>query len=369
MKSVALVALAVLATCAVLALGVLLAWSPGKARPMLDATGAPIPGSISEKVRVRINGVEQGMFITGNDRTKPVLLFIHGGPGMPEYFLTEKYPTGLEDDFVVCWWDQRGAGLSYSPDIPADSMTVAQTLADTEAVTNYLRQRFGQDKIYLMGHSWGSLIGIKAAARTPQLYHAYIGMGQISKQAVSEKLAYDYELDQFKKRGDTAMVRKLEAAPVTIGEPLPASYVRVRDTAMHSLGVGTTRDMDSVVTGIFLPSLRSPEYTLGEKVNLWRGKIFSRRLLWDDMMRTDLTAEVPELQIPVYLLHGRHDYTVSYSEARSYFQQLKAPRKGFYTFEESAHTPLFEEPAKVDRVLREDVLAGRCDLADAPAAQ
>jgi len=204
--------------------GVLLIWSPGKLKPFLDESGNPLAGSLSEKIYVDINGMEQGMFIQSKNISNPVLLFVHGGPGMPEYWLTQRYPTGLEDYFTVVWWEQRGAGLSFSPDLSPEKMTAEQFVSDTLEVTNYLRERFGKEKIYLMGHSWGSYIGIQAAAREPELYYAYIGMAQISYQIQSEQLAYKYALEEYKKNGNTRMVQKLEAAPPTMTVPLPAAY-------------------------------------------------------------------------------------------------------------------------------------------------
>ena len=134
---------------------------------------------------------------------------------------------------------------------------------------------------------------------------------------------------------------------------------------MHSLGIGTTRDMKSVVSGIFLPSWTSREYTLMEKVNMWRGKASSGvSSLWDEMLATDLSQQVPELAIPVYFFEGVYDYTCSYTEAKSYFEKLKAPLKGFYTFESSAHSPIFEEPEKALKILQEDVLTEANSLAD-----
>jgi len=326
----------------------------------------PLQGSTTRKIRVRLNGAMQGMFIQGESPGKPVLLFVHGGPGMPEYWLTQRYPFQLDELFTVAWWEQRGSGLSYEPGIPAKEMTSERFVADTLAVSNHLRDRSGTEKIYLMAHSWGSYIGLQAAAQAPALYHAYVGVAQITHQIESEALAYEYMLQQYRKLGQTKMVRRLEAAPVTPTTiPLPASYDAVRDRAMHGLGVGTTRDMKSVVTGLFLPSWRFPEYTLREKANLWRGKIFSRRSgLWNRMLEADLTRRVPALGLPAYFLHGRHDYTVSYVLSRAYAQHLVAPLKGFYTFENSAHSPMFEEPERTLRILREDVLPGRNHLAD-----
>ena len=128
---------------------------------------------------------------------------------------------------------------------------------------------------------------------------------------------------------------------------------------MHGLGVGTTRDMKSVITGVFLPSWFSRVYTLREKVNLWRGKRFSSAMLRDTVFATDLTNQVTGLELPVYLFHGVHDYTVSYTEAKSYFEKLQAPLKGFYTFAQSAHSPMFEEPDKVLRSCRRMYWQGR----------
>jgi pimeloyl-ACP methyl ester carboxylesterase len=361
---VMLTIISILLACVLILVGLLQLWSyPGKPRPFVDENGNPLAGSISEKVFVNINGVEQGMFIKSKDATHPVLLYLHGG--MPDYFLTQRYPTGLEDYFTVVWWEQRGSGISYSADIPPETMTLEQMISDTLEVTNYLRHRFGQEKIYLMGHSGGTFIGIQAAARASELYYAYIGVAQMSNQLKSERLAYEYMLEQFKENGNIKMVRKFEEAPVTITDGTPDAYLALRDEAMHSLGIGTTHDMNSVITGVFLPSLTSREYTLGEKVNMWRGKANSGVApLWDDFLATDLSKEVTELSIPVYFFEGIYDYTCSYTLAKEYFDQLKAPIKGFYTFEQSAHSPLFEEPEKMRHILQEDVLVGVNNLAD-----
>jgi pimeloyl-ACP methyl ester carboxylesterase len=349
----------------IILLGVLLAVSPGKIKPFLDEKGRALVGSISEKIHVNINGVPQGMFIMGKNVSNPVLLFVHGGTAMPEYFLTQNYPTGMEQYFTVCWWDRRNAGLSHSANTPPETWTVEQAIADTLAVTNYLRSRFHKDKIYMMAHSGGSLIGIQASARAPELFHAYIGVGQMSYQLQSEILSYEYMLKRYKEIGNTSMVKQLEAAAPTMSVPLPATYMKVRDSAMHDLGVGTTHDMKSVMTGVFLASWLFREYTLGEKLALWRGKFLSDKMLWDKMIATDLTKQIQKLDLPVYFFHGKYDYTVSYPLAKAYLDELQVPIKGFYTFEHSAHSPMFEEPDRMKQIIQEDVLAGKNNLSDA----
>lgn len=340
--------------------------SPGKPAPFLDASGKPLPGSISEKVFIDINGTRQGMFIKGVDATNPVLLYLHGG--MPDYFLSARHPTGLENTFTVVWWEQRGSGISFSPDIPPETMTMEQLISDALALTDYLRERFAKPKIYMMGHSGGGFIGIQAAARAPEKYHAYIGVAQMSYQLESERLAWEYMLREFRARGSTWMVKGLETAPVTLAGGIPRRYVALRDLGMHRLGIGTMHEMRSVLTGLILPSFLFREYTLKEKLNLWRAKARSGvSIVWDRMVTIDLRRHLTELAIPIYFLHGRHDFTVNYALAKSYLDAIKAPVKGFYTFESSAHSPMFEEPEKMNRILREDVLKGTNRLADAGA--
>jgi pimeloyl-ACP methyl ester carboxylesterase len=244
-------------------------------------------------------------------------------------------------------------------------MTIERFIADTVEVAEYLCRRFGVDRVHLMGHSWGSFIGVQAVAASPEVFDTYIGMGQITHQLRSEQESHRYLMAAYEARADHRMVRRLQAAPVGDSVPLPAAYDALRDKAMHRIGVGTTHDMRSVVTGIFVPSWTSPDYTVREKLNLWRGKAASRRSgLWDAMLATDLTRIVPELSVPAYFLHGRYDHTVSYDLARAYARGLRAPRVGFYTFQHSAHSPAFEEPERTRRILREDVLRGRAALAD-----
>jgi len=323
--------------------------------------GSSAAGEISEKTYVDINGVRQGMFIKGQVPGNPVLLYLHGG--MPDYFLNERYPAGLDEYFTVVWWEQRGSGLSYSADVRPETITPSQLVSDTIVLTNYLRERFGQRQIYLMGHSGGTFIGVQVAARAPELYRAYVAVAQMSHQLTSERLAYEYMLRRFKEDGHARLARKLEAAPVGDTIPLPAGYMSVRDAAMHRLGIGTTHDIRSVVR-LLLLSLACREYTVREKINLWRGKIAAGKRLWSAQLATDLTKQVTRLNLPVYFLHGRRDYTVSYTEARAYYDLLDAPMKGFYTFEHSAHSPMFEEPDRMREIMTHDVLRGANGHAD-----
>lgn len=361
---VMLIVLGVLLGSMVVFVALLLLASPGQIKPYLDENGKPLAGSVSEKVWVNINGAEQGMFIRGRSNDNPVLLFVHGGPGMPEYFLADAQDTGLEDKFTVCYWEQRGSGLSYKPGMEGDSVSVEQLVADTVEVTRYLAERFGQEKIYLMAHSWGTFIGIQAAALAPELYHAYIGVAQVTDTPESERQAYAWMLAQYEAAGDNGMADKLKDYNVLAAQPdtalIPYFKSMLRDKAMHELGIGTARNMDSVVTGIFLPVMKSPAYTLGEKVTVWRAKAFLRSEtgLLEQLFTTRTADIVPELQIPAYFISGVYDLTVNHDLSKEYYEQLKAPVKAFYTFADSAHSPMFEEPVRFLEVMEQNVLTG-----------
>lgn len=359
----------ILGLLAVLAAALILV-SPGRVQPYLGGDGKPLPGSVSEKIWVDIGGVRQGMFIRGRSEKNPVLLFLHGGPGMPEYFLAEKVDAALEDQFTVCYWEQRGAGLSYENGMPGASITADRLIDDTIEVSRSLCERFGQRKIYLMAHSWGTFPGIQAAAKAPELYHAYIGVAQITDTPESERLAYARMLEMFETKGDRGMVQKLKAWDVLNTRPdtalIPYFKSMLRDEAMHRLGVGTARGMDSVVTGVFIPSLLTWAYTLPEKINIWRAKAFLRSEtdLIETLFATRIRDAVPELKIPTYIMFGGYDLTVNPGLAKEYLSVLKAPLKGFYTFENSAHSPMFEEPERFLEIMTRDVLAGKTALAD-----
>lgn len=337
--------------------------SPGKPKQFVDEKGNKLANSISEKLFLDINGSKQGMFIKGKNLDNPILLYLHGG--LPVYFLTEKYPTHLEDNFTMVWWDQRNCGISYNPSTSQNSATIEQLVDDTIVLTKYLLERFNKKKIYLMGHSGGTFLGVYVIYKAPELYHAYIGMAQMSDQLLSEKLAYEFILNKYQEINNQKMVDYFNSIKVNDHNSLPLEYLKIRDDAMHELGIGTMRNMRNIVADLFLPSLYFSEYTISDKYHLWAGKSkFGISQNWERMIRKNLIETINDFKIPIYFFHGLYDYTCSYELAKKYFDRINAPIKSFYTFEQSAHTPLFEEPEKMNRILINDVKNLRTDFAD-----
>lgn len=348
--------------------GVLLYYSPGKPNSILDENGNPLEGSVSEKVFINIGGIKQGMFIRGKDIKNPVLLYLHGGPAFPNYFLIDKYEPGLESDFIVCYWEQRGGGLSYNSEVTTESVTFEQLTSDAIEVTNYLRERFGKEKVYIMAHSGGTPIGIKAVSKAPQLYYAYIGMAQITRQAESEKIAYKYMLEKYTEAGNEKAIEEFKKYNILENDSciIPFYTSVMRDQSMHELGIGTMRNMNSVFSGVFIPVWTCRAYTIKEKINIWISKFsfIKKTKLINELISTNIPEEIKKIEVPVYFFSGKYDLTVNIDMSKKYLELLEAPVKGFYTFENSAHSPLYEEPEKVRKIMKEDVKNLTVELAD-----
>ena len=342
-----------LALIMLLTFGLLIYWwlkSPGKMIQYVDDQGKVLENSIASKEYVELNGTKLGMIIKSRDLSNPVLLFIHGGVGMPEYPMTYKYPTGLEDEFTVVWLEQRGAGLSFDSEIKPEELVTEQYISDIIEVSKYLRQRFNTEKIYLMAMSAGTYAGIQAAAKAPELYEAYIGMSQVVNEEENRALAYEYLVDYFTKLNKVNKVKKLNKAYGT------KNFGRIITPLMCEAGIETTREMKSQATGIFLPSMECPEYTLGEKINIWRGLILGKQsAMSHEIKHVDMNKLVTKLEIPVYFFSGQYDYITNYQLVEKYMQNISAPLKGYYLFEDSAHSPFFEEPERVMEVMKHDV--------------
>lgn len=312
--------------------------------------------SVFEKTYIDIDGAKIGIIITAKDSSNPVLLFCGGGPGIPQYLLEYMHPTELWKDFTVCYFDYRGTGLSYSKDIDTSDMTTERFTADVVAVTDYLRDRFNQEKIYIIGHSFGTYIALNTVYLHPERYKAYFAVSQICNQKQSELTAYEYMKSEYEKRGNKKAVKKFEKYPINTSQKAFKEYTTssLRDKSMHDLGVGTCRNMRSVISGIFFPSLKCKAYTPSERINIWRGKIQANKYaVTEDTFNFNAFNDIPEIKIPIYFFGGQYDYTCCYLIQKEYYDIIKAPDKQFFTFEDSAHSSIYEQPDKAKRIIGE----------------
>lgn len=316
--------------------------------------GKELPDSLSEKCYLEVDGDRLGMILLAKDVSSPVLLVCGGGPGIAQYLLEDMYPSRLADLFTVCYFEYRGTGLSYDTHMEASDMTTERYVADILAVTEYLKERFNQEKIYLMGHSFGSYVALKTVDQYPNNYAAYLAMSQLCDQEESEYQAYDYMVEQYAQMGKKSMTKKFENYPIRASEEIYEKYFSspLRDKGMHELGVGTTHDMSNVITGIFLPSLKCTAYTRMERIHIWQGKMKSSSFpVTKDAWQFNAFDSVQSIQVPVYFFAGKYDRTCSYALQEKYYQQIEAPEKEFYSFENAAHSPIYEEPEQAEEYL------------------
>ena len=316
---------------AVVGLGILLRlwFTPGRTPAI---TG---PNSIASLERIRIGDVDQYILIRGNDSSLPVLLFLHGGPGMPAMYLAHAFQRELEKEFVVVQWDRRGAGKSYREAI-GSTLTSEQLVADTVELTNVLRARFHQDKIYLVGHSWGSYLGMIVIARHPELYRAYVGIGQLARSSPIAGIQDEFIRQSARRLGDQDAIKELEEKGSS-----------VRETLLFKFG-GEIHNAKSFMP-LLLTGLAAPEYSLRDARNIPKGvSLYSRNFVYNSISG-ELMDVIPRVEIPVYFFTGRYDYTDPFTLTEQYLSKIDAPEKQIVWFEESAHFPFYEEPAAFAR--------------------
>jgi pimeloyl-ACP methyl ester carboxylesterase len=252
-------------------------------------------------------------------------------------------------------WDQRGAGKSYSAIRDAGAMTIDQFVEDTRELTMYLLDKFGKQRLVLVGHSWGSAVGALTVARWPELYSCYVGIGQIANMAEGEALSYQWVLDEARRRRHRRALRSLER----IGPP-PYSGDWLKKTVIERTYVarfgGEVRASRHGAMGMLLHSVVvSSEYTLQDRGNFLRGIRGSMKALWPELLVVDLFAQVPEMHVPVVFMEGRHDWEVPSILSARYYESLRAPSKRLIWFENSAHLPNAEERERFNQIMRDDV--------------
>ena len=318
--------------------------------PILGANGKPSPGSIATLEKVGLNGSQQWISIRGKDVNKPVLLFLAGGPGGSQLVTERRALAGLEDHFVVVNWEQPGAGKSFDA-VDRSTLTPERYVADGIALVNYLRERFGEEKVYLLGESWGSALGIWMIQRQPESFHAFIGTGQMVAFLENDLMCYDFALKWAQERGD---IRKVEQLQKQGPPPYYGKGVAMKEAAflMDTFNY-MNADPDIADDGFnTFQDLASSEYGLYDKVNWFRGALDTLGIVYPQLWEVDFRTQATQLEVPVYFLIGQHDVNAPPVLTEEYYELLKAPHKELIWFEHSGHNPwVTESTAFVDIVV------------------
>lgn len=309
---------------------------------------------------IDVNNDRQNIRILSTDENNPVILFVHGGPGVCDRSMVipnqSKY---LVDDFTMVCWDQRMAGKNYRRKKAKEKMTLDQQVEDLNCVVNYLCERFKKEKIYIVGHSWGSVLSCLFLPKHPEHIKAYIGMGQFVNGPENEQLSYDFVMDYAKQHENKKAIKDLEK----IGRPVGGLYkggidaLMVQRNYMTKFGGGTYKGRDNIYDSLLKPFFKSGEYkVIPDLYRYYKGCFYCLEQLWEDIARLEFDKSVKKLDVPVYLFQGDHDKNTPTVLARKWFDDLEAPYKEYVPFHESAHSPINEECELWGTTLREKLL-------------
>jgi pimeloyl-ACP methyl ester carboxylesterase len=305
---------------------------PPRTPGMLGPEGEPLRNGIATLEKIELGGEDQWVLSRG-ESGRPVLLFLHGGPGMPAMYLHHEFGRDLERHFVVVHWDQRGAGKSYNRHILPETMSVRQMMNDAQELISILRERHRKDKIYLAGHSWGSYLGMLLISEDPGLFHAFVGIGQVANGERAGAIADMFIVRRARETGVQRAINQIGSR----GEV-------AREKWLFKFGAilrGETGYGKLVRTGLL-----APEYSLWDALNVAKGSKFSSDNMRYNVILGPLMDEVTSVRVPVYFFQGRHDYVTPSELVEEYLEKLRAPGKKIVWFENSAHYPFFEEPER-----------------------
>jgi pimeloyl-ACP methyl ester carboxylesterase len=307
--------------------------------PLEDPGG----GGINELTQVELGGLRQWISIRGTDAGNPVLLFLHGGPGSANLAKLRMQCPGLEEHFVVVNWDQRGSGKTHTLRMGESGLTLEQLREDARQLVKYLRERFGGRKIYLMGFSWGTALGLMTVRDHPEDFLGYIGVSQVVNYAEGERLSLEYVRRIARETDNRKAVDELERIdPAYRSDDWYAQLMRERSWLLKFGGVYHTADNYRHELKMLLGA---SEYSFLDFAWWPMGSDLSLRTLWPELMNLNFFKSAPRIGVPVYFLEGRLDANAPSGLAQEYFDRLLAPHgKRWIWFEKSAHDIFFDQP-------------------------
>lgn len=334
------------------ALAVLAGWLLVPAAPARVAA----PGGFAELVQVELGGHRQWIQLRGTDRANPVVLYLSGGPGQSDQAFSRVLLEPLLDQITLVSWDQRGTGKSY-PELDPATVTVRQAVSDVVELASYLGQRFGQEKIILLGESWGSLLGVLAVKQAPQLFSAYVGSGQMVDVRETDEAIYD-DLSALAARTSDA---ELAAQLSRLGRPPYRSVFDYGEIMLrypllegsYTPPVGYRQRASA--GGVGPLGILGVEYDPIEKLNVIRGLLDLFSVMYPQLQAIDLRQSATDLDVPVYILCGDHELDARTDPAREWFAGLAAPSKRWYQLPDAGHSVAFEQAEELGRILRTDL--------------
>jgi pimeloyl-ACP methyl ester carboxylesterase len=318
------------------------------ARATIAETQAIAPGGISELKTVDIGGIKQWISVRGNNPANPILLFIHGGPGSPMMPESWIFQRPWEDFFTVVQWDQRGSGKTFSSSDrrPDPSMTVEQMQADAEQLIDLLTRTYGKKKIFLVAHSFGSVLGVRIAQHRPDALYAYIGIGQVVNAVQNETVGYQETLAQAEAVGNHTAVDELKAIapyPGPDGSAITLPKIAIErkwDVALGGMRYGRTTDPETAIRSL------SPHYSDDDVKSAELGEGASAAILLPQLISVNFD-NISTFKCPVFFFAGMADRTTPESLVETFYNRIHAPKKKLFKIDRASHDVVFDAPGEV----------------------
>jgi pimeloyl-ACP methyl ester carboxylesterase len=320
-----------------------------KARETIADLGRIVaPEGVQEQYKTRIGGVEQWVNVRGQDRANPIILFVHGGPASPLIPRLWQFQRPIEEYFTVVNYDQRASGKTFredSSDALGETLKVERYADDAIELAQYVLKRYGKKKVVLMGHSWGTIVAIRAALKRPDLFYAYVGIGQVINVRTNEKVSYDFAVAEATRRGNTEAVEELKKiAPYPGDTPITRErIIAARKWAQFYGGLTAYRESSQY---FYDAPLLSSDYDAQDACAIDKSNVFTLGRVLPEFLEVDY-SRITTFPIPVFMFMGRHDYTTPSVPTQAWLKTVKAPRKQGVWFEHSSHMIPWEEPGKL----------------------
>lgn len=321
-----------------------------------------IKNGISEIRKISISNDIQTIVIRGKNRNNPILLYLHGGPGTSELIPFRLKHEKLENSFTVVLWEQRACGKSYCNHQNSENMTINQFTNDTHELTKYLLKKFGKNKILLIGHSWGSALGLLTIKKYPEDYYAFVGSGQVIEPIKGETISLNYLISKAESEGNKKSLSELLKVKNIYKYPINIDInenwfeaVKIHRKWLVASG-GEIYQKHDYSTLFNIETILAPEYTWNDFLKFAKGSVFTLKTMWPQILCLNLNKQIMQVDIPIYFFQGKHDYNTPTELVIDFYNKIEAPQKELIIFDKSAHMPMYEEADRFDDEIIEKVL-------------
>ena len=310
--------------------------------------------------KIPLGGFAQKIHVKTRDETNPVLLFLHGGPGVCNRHTIFADHADLLDTFTVATWDQRGSGGSYRG-VDVETLCIDRLVEDANELVLWLCGRFHKDKIFVIGGSWGSELGTYLCSRYPAHIAAFVGFGQVVDGALNEQLSWEFCMEEAVKAGDTKSIETLKkCGPPVMGVYKGGNYagmMQQREVMMKYGGYSPNEKKRGYLTSTVIPMLKAGEYSLSDLWGITKGHRLVLEKMWPECGRTNFNETCTKFEMPFYIFDGRLDQNTPSSLVEGWYARIESPDKCLVWFDSSGHNPMNDEGERFKTLLRQKLLA------------